>query len=120
MQVAAQPSERYKVSNVFREAEVAGLTVCRTWAFSDGSNKLSLQISLRVYDENIVQALDFVVSKVTKNKIRMILSLVNNYQNFGGRPQYVDWARNVDNRTSSDGDFYTNDVVKQYYKNHVK
>ncbi|KAK4391970.1 Mannan endo-1,4-beta-mannosidase 2, partial [Sesamum angolense] len=53
---------------MFREAAVAGLTVCRTWAFSDGSNKLSLQISLRVYDENVVQALDFVVSEATKTR----------------------------------------------------
>ncbi|KAL0360210.1 UNVERIFIED_CONTAM: Mannan endo-1,4-beta-mannosidase 2 [Sesamum radiatum] len=120
MQVAAQPSERYKVSNVFHEAAAAGLTVCRTWAFSDGGNKLALQISPGVYDENVFQALDFVVSEAAKNKVRLILSLVNNYQDFGGRPQYVDWAKNGGVRTSSDDDFYTNAVVKQYYKNHVK
>ncbi|KAL0314288.1 UNVERIFIED_CONTAM: Mannan endo-1,4-beta-mannosidase 2 [Sesamum angustifolium] len=120
MQVAAQPSERYKVSNVFREAAAAGLTVCRTWAFSDGGNKLALQISPGVYDENIFQALDFVVSEAAKNKVRLILSLVNNYQDFGGRPQYVDWAKMAGIRTSSDDDFYTNIVVKQYYKNHVQ
>ncbi|KAL0295865.1 UNVERIFIED_CONTAM: Mannan endo-1,4-beta-mannosidase 3, partial [Sesamum angustifolium] len=55
-----------------------------------------------------------------KNKVHLILSLVNNYKNFGGRPHYVDWARNDGVRTSSDDDFYTNAVVKQYYKNHVK
>ncbi|KAL0446621.1 UNVERIFIED_CONTAM: Mannan endo-1,4-beta-mannosidase 2 [Sesamum latifolium] len=121
MQVAAQPSQqRYKVSNVFHEAAAAGLTVCRTWAFSDGGNKLALQISPGVYDENVFQALDFVVSEAAKNKVRLILSLVNNYQDFGGRAQYVDWARNTGVRTSSDDDFYTNAVVKQYYKNHVK
>ncbi|KAL0360208.1 UNVERIFIED_CONTAM: Mannan endo-1,4-beta-mannosidase 2 [Sesamum radiatum] len=120
MQVAAQPSEKYKVSNVFREAAAAGLTVCRTWAFSDGGNKLALQISPGVYDENVFQALDFVVSEAAKNKVRLILSLVNNYQDFGGRPQYVDWAKNAGVRASSDDDFYTNAVVKQYYKNHVK
>ncbi|KAL2232410.1 mannan endo-1,4-beta-mannosidase 5-like [Sesamum indicum] len=120
MQVAAQPSQRYKVSNVFREAAAAGLTVCRTWAFSDGGNKLALQISPGVYDENVFQALDFVVSEAAKNKVRLILSLVNNYQDFGGRPQYVDWARNAGIRTSTDDDFYTNVVVKQYYKNHAK
>ncbi|KAL0309524.1 UNVERIFIED_CONTAM: Mannan endo-1,4-beta-mannosidase 2 [Sesamum radiatum] len=117
MQVVAQPSKRYKVSNVFREAAVDGLTVCRAWAFSDRSNKLSLPISPGVYDENIFHALDFVVSEAAKNKVRLILSLVNNYQNFGERPQYVDYAGV---RTSSCDDFYTNAVVKQYYMNHVK
>ncbi|KAK4384067.1 Mannan endo-1,4-beta-mannosidase 2 [Sesamum angolense] len=42
------------------------------------------------------------------------------YQDFGGRSQYVDWARNTGVQTSSDDDFYTNVVVKQYYKNDVK
>ncbi|KAL0357156.1 UNVERIFIED_CONTAM: Mannan endo-1,4-beta-mannosidase 3 [Sesamum calycinum] len=65
-------------------------------------------------------ALDFVVSEAAKNKVRLIMSLVNNYQDFGGRSQHVDWARNAGVQTSSDDDFYTNVVVKQYYKNDVK
>ncbi|KAG8378549.1 hypothetical protein BUALT_Bualt08G0148500 [Buddleja alternifolia] len=116
MHIAAQPSERYKVSNVFREAATAGLTVCRTWAFSDGGDQ-ALQISPGVYDEN---ALDYVVSEAAKNGVRLILSLSNNYQDFGGRPQYVNWARNAGVRVSSDDDFYTHEVVKGYYKNHVQ
>ena len=32
MHVAAEPSERHKVSNTLREAAGAGLSVCRTWA----------------------------------------------------------------------------------------
>ncbi|KAL0335217.1 UNVERIFIED_CONTAM: Mannan endo-1,4-beta-mannosidase 2 [Sesamum radiatum] len=62
----------------------------------------------------------FVEHEAAKNKVRLILSLVNNYQDFGGRSQYVDWARNAGVQTSSDDDFYTNVVVKQYYKNDVK
>ncbi|CAK9181568.1 unnamed protein product [Ilex paraguariensis] len=45
MNVATNPSERYKVSEVFREAAAAGLSVCRTWAFADGGDK-ALQIHL--------------------------------------------------------------------------
>lgn len=48
MHVASDPSERYKVSEVFREASAAGLTVCRTWAFSDGGYR-PLQISPGTY-----------------------------------------------------------------------
>lgn len=54
MHVAAEPSERQKVSDVFREAAAAGLTVCRTWAFSDGGDR-ALQISPGVYDERVFQ-----------------------------------------------------------------
>lgn len=54
MNVAADPNQRDKVSNVFQEASSAGLTVCRTWAFSDGGNQ-SLQISPGVYNEAVFQ-----------------------------------------------------------------
>lgn len=67
-----------------------------------------------------MQALDFVVWEARKYKVRLILSLSNNYQDFGGRAQYVRWARNGGVQISSDDDFYTNEVVKGFYKNHVQ
>lgn len=54
MNVATQPSERHKISDVFRDAASAGLSVCRTWAFGDGGNQ-ALQISPGVYDEAVFQ-----------------------------------------------------------------
>ncbi|KAJ4965786.1 hypothetical protein NE237_017635 [Protea cynaroides] len=119
MHIAADPIQRYKVSNVFRDAAGAGLTVCRTWAFSDGGY-LALQISPGTYDERVFQALDFVISVAGKNGIRLILSLVNNYNDFGGRTQYVQWAKNSGVQINNNDDFYTNSVVKGYYKDHVK
>lgn len=55
MQVATQPSERSKVSQVFRDASTAGLTVCRTWAFADGGDYQALQKTPGVYDEAVFQ-----------------------------------------------------------------
>ncbi|CAK9185138.1 unnamed protein product [Ilex paraguariensis] len=119
MNVATNPSERYKVSEVFREAAAAGLSVCRTWAFADGGDK-ALQISPGTYDERVFQALDFVISEARKHGIHLMLSFVNNYNDFGGRTQYVQWARNAGAQINSNDDFYTNPVLKGYYKNHVK
>ncbi|KAK4341202.1 hypothetical protein RND71_039703 [Anisodus tanguticus] len=119
MRVAADPSERHKVSEVFQEASAARLTLCRTWAFSDGGDA-ALQISPGVYDEFVFQGLDFVISEARKYGIRLILSLVNNYNDFGGRPQYAQWARNAGVRINSEDDFYTHPVLKDYYKNHVR
>ncbi|GAA0144346.1 hypothetical protein LIER_04821 [Lithospermum erythrorhizon] len=120
MHIAANPNERYKVSNVFRDAVAAGLTVCRTWAFSDGGGGEALQISPGVYNEQVFQSLDFVVSEAKKYGIHLILTLTNNYKDFGGRPQYVEWARNAGANIDKDDDFYTNLIVKGYYKNHVQ
>ncbi|RVW62598.1 Mannan endo-1,4-beta-mannosidase 5 [Vitis vinifera] len=55
----------------------------------------ALQISPGVYDERVFQGLDFVISEARKNGVHLILSLSNNYKDFGGRPQYVSWARNA-------------------------
>ncbi|KAL2520306.1 Mannan endo-beta-1 [Forsythia ovata] len=54
MNLAADPTQRYNVSDVFREASAAGLTVCRTWAFNDGGLR-ALQISPGMYDERVFQ-----------------------------------------------------------------
>ncbi|ONK77305.1 uncharacterized protein A4U43_C02F5170 [Asparagus officinalis] len=119
MNVAVEPAERYKVTEVFQQAALAGMNVCRTWAFNDGCDK-ALQTSPGVYDEQVFQALDFVVSEARKCGVRLILSLVNNYKDYGGRPQYVQWARNAGVSVNGDDDFYTNGVIKGYYKNHIK
>ncbi|KAM7511484.1 hypothetical protein LguiB_010359 [Lonicera macranthoides] len=118
MNVATEPSERHKVSEVFRDAAAAGLSVCRTWAFADGGNK-ALQISPGVYDERVFEGLDFVIAEARRYGVHLILSFANNYNDFGGRPQYVQWARNAGVRINSDDDFYTNQVLKGYYKNHM-
>ncbi|KAI3978665.1 hypothetical protein MKX01_015840 [Papaver californicum] len=118
MHIAANPDERNKVSEVFHDASAAGLTVCRTWAFTDGGD-LALQISPGVYDERVFQALDFVISEAQRHGVRLILSLVNNYNDYGGRAQYAEWGKSAGVEIKNDDDFYTDATLRQYYKNHV-
>jgi len=119
MTVATDLTQRNKVTSVFEQAAAHRLNVARTWAFNDGQYK-ALQIFPGVYDEQVFQALDFVVFQANKYGLRLILSLANNYVNFGGKAQYVQWARNAGQNLNSDDDFFTNPTVKGYYKNHVK
>ncbi|XP_022132624.1 mannan endo-1,4-beta-mannosidase 7 [Momordica charantia] len=119
MYVASDPSQRSKISAVFREASSHGLTVARTWAFSDGGYR-PLQYSPGSYNEQIFQGLDFVVAEARRFGIKLILSLVNNYENFGGKKQYVNWARSKGQYLNSDDDFFRNSVVKGFYKNHIR
>lgn len=67
-----------------------------------------------------IQGLDFVISEARKYGIRLILSFVNNYNDFGGKLQYAQWARNAGARINSEDDFYTNQVLKDYFKNHIR
>lgn len=120
MSVASDPSRRGKVSSAFQQASSHGLTVARTWAFSDGWGSTPLQYSPGSYNEQTFKGLDFVISEARRYGVRLILSLVNNYDSFGGKKQYVQWARGQGHNIGSDDEFFTNAVVKGYYKNHVK
>lgn len=52
MYLASDPSQRPKVSAAFREASSRGLTVARTWAFSDGGYR-PLQYSPGFYNQQM-------------------------------------------------------------------
>ncbi|KAL6993547.1 Mannan endo-1,4-beta-mannosidase 7 [Sarracenia purpurea var. burkii] len=119
MYVASDPSQRYKISAAFSEASSHGLSLARTWAFSDGGFR-PLQYSPGSYNDQMFKGLDFVIAEARKYGIKLVLSLVNNYESFGGKKQYVNWASSRGQYLSSDDDFFRNPVVKGYYKNHVK
>ncbi|KAG8067716.1 hypothetical protein GUJ93_ZPchr0005g16232 [Zizania palustris] len=120
MVLAVDPSTRGKVTEVFQQAAAVGLTVCRTWAFNDGGWR-ALQKSPSVYDEEVFKALDFVVGEARKHRIRLILSLSNNWDDYGGKGQYVRWAKaaGVANLTSDDDAFFYDETVKGYFKDHL-
>ncbi|XP_060199718.1 mannan endo-1,4-beta-mannosidase 7-like [Lycium barbarum] len=119
MSIGSDQSQRDKVSSALQDAASHGLTVGRTWAFSDGGYS-PLQYYPGSYHENMFQGLDFAISEAEKNGIKLILSLVNNYNDFGGKKQYVDWANTKGQSLTSEDDFFKNDVVKSYFKNHIK
>ncbi|KAK6260445.1 Glycoside hydrolase [Theobroma cacao] len=119
MMFASDPSTRIKVTDTFREASKYGMNVARVWAFNDGDYK-PLQNSPGSYNEDVFKGLDFVVAEAKKYGLHLILSLVNNFKDFGGKDKYVQWAKQQGQSLSNEDDFYTNSLVKQYYKNHVK
>ncbi|KAJ9543263.1 hypothetical protein OSB04_022970 [Centaurea solstitialis] len=119
MVFAADDSTRGKVTEVFQQASAVGLTVCRTWAFNDGQWR-ALQKKPSVYDEDVFKALDFVVSEAKKFKIRLILSLINNWGGYGGKPQYVKWGNEAGLNLTNEDDFFSHPTLKSYYKSHVK
>ncbi|OIV89796.1 hypothetical protein TanjilG_12109 [Lupinus angustifolius] len=120
MYVASDPSQRNKVTSTFQEAANHGLNIARTWAFSDAGYK-PLQNSPGSYNEEMFRGLDFAIAEARKYGIKLVLSLVNNYESLGGKKQYVDWARSQGQYSiNSEDDFFTNPLVKGYYKNHIK
>lgn len=119
MVFGADESTKGKVTEVFKHASSVGMTVCRTWAFNDGQWR-ALQISPSLYHEDVFKGLDFVVSEAKKYEIRLILSLVNNWEEYGGKAQYVKWGNDAGLNLTSDDDFFSHPTLRAYYKTHVK
>jgi mannan endo-1,4-beta-mannosidase len=77
--------------------------------------KQSLEIPL------LLQALDFVISEARNHKMRLILSLCNNWEDYGGKAQYVRWGKEAGlDLTSDDDAFFSHATIKSYYKAFVK
>lgn len=60
------------------------------------------------------------VTEAQKHGMYLILSFVNNFNDFGGKKQYVQWAREKGQVLENDDAFYSNPVTKDMYKNHIK
>nr|CAB3448018.1 unnamed protein product [Digitaria exilis] len=120
MYMASDPAaDRSKATAELEEAARLGATLVRTWAFADGGYR-ALQVSPGVYNEDVFRGLDYVTAEAKKRGVHLILSLVNNWDAYGGKKQYVQWARDEGHYLNSDDDFFTSSVTKGFYKNHVK
>lgn len=67
-----------------------------------------------------LQALDFVLSEARRHKIRLILSFCNNWEEYGGKAQYVKWGKAAGLNLTCDDDFFSDLTIKSYYKAFVK
>jgi mannan endo-1,4-beta-mannosidase len=104
------------VDDVLNDAAALKLTVMRTWGFCDGvyQGAYCFQPSPGVYDEPTFQNMDYTISKASSLGIKLIIPLVNNWNDMGGMNQYVSWAG-----ASAHDDFYTNSTCKTTYKNYI-
>ncbi|MCL7046801.1 hypothetical protein MKW94_001507 [Papaver nudicaule] len=120
MDQAVEDYRRVRVSSMLKVGAKMGLTVCRTWAFNDGAYN-ALQTSPGRFDERVFKALDYVISEARKHGIRLILSLVNDLQAFGGKTQYVKWAleEGLGSSTSNDS-FFSDPHIRNYFKTYAK
>ncbi|KAM7275247.1 hypothetical protein ACFE04_017113 [Oxalis oulophora] len=125
MEYAVDEYTRPKVKAMLKAGAKMGLSVCRTWGFNDGGYN-ALQVSPGLFDERVfksavLQALDFIIAEARRNGVRLLLSLANNLQAYGGKTQYVKWAWQEGIGLSSSNDsFFFDPSIRKYYKNYVK
>ncbi|MFI0899008.1 cellulase family glycosylhydrolase [Streptomyces sp. NPDC020983] len=111
----------YMIDAVLGDAAVMGLTVVRAWAFADGSggSYKPLQSAPHVYDDAAFDSLDYAVHRAGRLGIRLVLPLVNNWPDYGGMQQYVQWFLGLPDDSYGDGTnhdrFYTDARIRECY-----
>jgi len=111
------------VDELITDTKAMNLNVLRLWGFNDDQAKashLQEQIGGTVYQRDgsepggstdYFQMLDYTLHKANEAGIRVILPLTNNWGDYGGMQQYVDW-----NGGGSKDSFYTNAGAQNDYR----
>ena len=126
------------VDDVFGDAQAAGFNVVRTWGFldignQDGSNSVrGIQDGTYfqywdptqgrpVYNDGPtgLEKLDYVLYSARQHGIKLVIPLTNNWNDFGGMDQYVRWRDGSYDGVSYHDDFYTDPVIRGWYKDWV-
>lgn len=107
------------ITTVLDDAQKMNLNVIRVWGFMDGINHgHTMQPELGVYSskeaKSAFERLDFTVAEANKRGIRLVIALTNNWGDFGGMPQYVNWLEG-----DHHDDFYRLDEAREAYKNYA-
>ena len=95
--------------------------VIRIWAFGEGydMNEHPIQKSPEDYNEYALQALDEAIYEMSLRNLRVVLTLGNNWEAYGGAPKYVQWANSRGEGLSEDKEFYDNALCKYWYKQYI-
>lgn len=108
------------ILSVLDDAQKLGINVIRVWGFMDGlHHNHTMQFKPGDYNvpdgnKSALEKLDFTVAEAKKRGIRLVIALTNNWEDFGGIPQYVKWFN-----AKEHDDFYTDKKIRLCYKNYV-
>jgi hypothetical protein len=123
---AADPRLRCEVLEVLDSAADLGISVIRTWGFSDGATEWNaLQREPGVYNERTFVGMDYVLHQASLRGIRLLIAFGNYWQHYGGVDTYNRWSYRA-GQGSCDGDlacrddFFSDPYARQMYKNHIK
>jgi len=121
----------YWFDGAFDAANDLGINVIRTWGFSDGIRQFvpSFQPEPGVYNDLVfTYGMDKVIKTAHDRGVRLIIALINNWSDYGGIPQYVEWKYKFvdgikvvvnDNTIALHNEFFTSQYCKDLYKAYV-
>lgn len=77
---------------------------------------------------NGLRRLDYVIKKAEENNMKLIITFTNYWEAFGGMGQYIKYYQMLQGETPDNNkldetavcEFYTNETIKQWYKDYIK
>jgi len=123
----ANPDAQGKcVTELLNDAKAMNFTVIRTWGFGEGHHAdargHSFQPKPGIYNETTFENFDRVIYEASQRKLKLLVALANNWNDYGGMCQYNEWCGIVGSCSDSGGthdQFYTNACTKDLYKRYV-
>ncbi len=97
------------------ELSAGGVNTIRFWAFGDG-NSDGFQTEAGMMNEERLERMDFVITVAEKYNIRLIPVLVNNWDDYGGKTQYLKWTGEDIAQTNL---FFSEEKSKNLFKNYI-
>jgi len=104
-----------EISDTFLNLKKIGVNTVRFWMFGDGFAD-GFQPTVGIMNEEIFKKTDLIIATASKYDIRLIPVLVNNWDDYGGKKQYLDWAGKTGNAEDL---FYSDEEVKKIFKNYI-
>ena len=122
-------ADNQMIDDVINNASDMGIKVLRMWGFMDGkegpakAHNAYMQYELGKYGVpedrkggiNGFERIDYAVAKAKEKGIKLVIAFTNNWNDFGGMMQYVNWIDEI----STHDEFYYDDTAKEAYKKYV-
>ncbi len=114
-------SESPELEEVLAKAAAMGVRALRTNCHNDAAAKVgdtAIQVAPLQYDETALVGMDWVLARARAHGVRLVLTLGNYWDAYGGTRQYVKWA-GLPRPVEGDPRFFTDPAVVAHYKAHV-
>ena len=107
--------EKEEIEKILSDLSRAGVDTVRFWMFGDGFTD-GFQPSAGMMNEERFKRVDFIIASAEKYNMRVIPTLVNNWDEYGGKKQYLKWTGKPENK---EGLFYTDKEINNLFKNYI-
>ncbi|MDD3006554.1 MAG: cellulase family glycosylhydrolase [Candidatus Pacebacteria bacterium] len=104
-----------EIDDTFQNLHEAGVNTVRFWMFGDGYDE-GFQPEAGIMNEERFKKADLIIFTASKHDIKLIPSLVNHWQDLGGKKQYLVWTGKTKN---GDNLFYSDEETKKIFKNYI-